>query len=253
MNRGNYKKRKNYRKNKSDKYIIVLLVLIIIGIFVFIGVKLGWFNNGVSDNNLADVSNNIKNSVEINNNNTNENVLLNNIDSNTENEQNSEDDEKSEKVYELSDKAILDILLEMNTFESAEELSNDKYLAIVYNALNKDYIDEFKSRHDDSKKTAVYTAKEINSVLYSILGVNLKENKSYGDLLKYKDGKYTLKFTNSDSSNLVAKNIENDVAAGTLYIEYDLYSKENGNEKLKGHYAIGKSNVTGFVRNKKKM
>ena len=93
-------------------------------------------------------------------------------------------------------------MIEADPFESGIELSTEKKLAIVYNALNENKINAYKNRGE---------------------------------------------------SVPVAKNIENDTAAGTMYINYDLYMSNNGKEVVVGSYAIGKSHVTSFVTCKKEM
>ena len=156
---------------------------------------------------------------------------------------------KSEiKKIEISDAEILDIFVDADLFESADELSTDDRLEIVYKALNRNKIVAYQSRVA-SQNTAEFTEGEINGIVYSLFGTPLKENKSYGDLLVYKNGKYTLTKSSSGLDGIVCNKIENDVAAGTMYINYELYVDGT----LKGSYSIGKSNVSKLITCKKEM
>ena len=143
---------------------------------------------------------------------------------------------------------IVNILIDVDPFERVEDLSSEKKLEIVYNALNENKIKAYKNRGDGQAKVE-YTEGEINGIVYSLFGSELKENKSYGTSFVYKDGKYTLVHSDRGEEIPEARNIEYDVAAGTMYINYDLYV----NGTLKGSYAIGKSNVTKYVTCKKDM
>ena len=172
-----------------------------------------------------------------------------------ENNKQEDNEEKSDKkdVKELkkitiSDEELVDILIDAKPFEDVSEISTEEMLTIVYNALNENKIKAYKDRRKDKAKVE-YTEGEVNGIVNSIFGTKLKENKSVGTSFTYKDGVYTLEHSDRGDEIPEAKNIESDVAAGTMYINYDLYV--NGN--LKGSYAIGKSNVTKYVTCKKEM
>jgi len=179
-----------------------------------------------------------------------------NIDNNMTNTTNEIENEKKEsheiKRITLSDEEIIDILIGAVPFESGVDLSTDKKLEIVYNALNAGKISEFKDRKGENNKVE-YTVEEVNGIVYSLFGVSLKENKSYGDAFVYDGEKYVLQLNNEKDNDLVAKNIEYDVAAGTAYINYDLYQKSNSGEVYKGSYAIGKNKESSFIKSKKEM
>lgn len=156
------------------------------------------------------------------------------------------------KTITLSDEEIINILIDVEPFESGADLSTDKKLAIVYNALNERKIVQYEYRRGENNKVE-YTTEEINGIVYSLFGVTLKENKSFGEVLTYDGEKYILLQKNENDNSLVAKNIEYDVAAGTAYINYDLYKKGTNGEKYEGSYAIGKNNESSFVKCKKEM
>lgn len=144
------------------------------------------------------------------------------------------DKEKPKSIFELNmsleNKALSVIVLDV--FEDGNNLSPEQYLNVVYNALISGYV-TFEGKTNNFE----YTEAEINSIVYNIFGVELAENKSINGL-KYENGTYILEPTNEDSI-LVIKNLERDVAAGTAYIEFDLY-KENSfmNHEYKGKYII---------------
>lgn len=263
--------------NSTSKTIIAVVIIcviicaIVIGI---VGVKSGWFKTS----ELPDSSDTaIKN--EIGNNSTIEKNSLNETASNTENnkknetannvvnetntnsnetptntEKNQSSSESNIKKIEISDENILNILMDTDNFIDGANLSTDEYLSIVYNALNEGYIVLDEERSNQSGKSSVtYSVDEINSIVYSIFGVKLKDNMSLGDVLVYKNGKYTMQFSDRGAVVPVAKNVQYDAAAGTQYITYELYYEENGSEDLKGTYTIGISGQTGFVRSKKSM
>ncbi|MBQ3409067.1 MAG: hypothetical protein IJH12_07700 [Clostridia bacterium] len=233
--------------NSGSNKIIFFLVIIVVGTLVFAGVKLDWF--GLNKKNADHEAVQNKSTTEtIKNTNEEEEIQLNNP------------DEDSEVLYsgvkkmDISDEAILNILIDTEPFDNGAELTTEQYLAIVYNALNEDYvvIDTNRRAHAGNG-TATFSVDEINNIVYTLFGVVLRENADYGDVMKYSDGKYIVKYSDRGTSVPVAKDIEYDTAAGTKYINYELYLSEDGNEKYVGQYAIGKSNVSGVVTSKKKM
>ncbi len=264
-NESKSKKLKNgEQKNSTNNIFIpvaivcVIICAIVIGI---VGIKSGWFKpfkssasnditiqneNGSNSAIETNITNDTVNKVDSN---TNENVT------NTAESQSSSDNNTNDtKKIEISNENILNILMDTDNFIDGANLSTEAYLSIVYNALNEGYIvlDEERS-NQSGKSTVIYSVDEINSIVYSLFGVELKENMSYGDVLIYKDGKYTMQFSDRGSVIPVAKNVEYDAAAGTRYITYELYYEENGSEDFRGTYTIGISGQTGFVRTKKSM
>lgn len=218
--------------------LIATLVVATVGIICF-------FTFFEGDNGETNTLNEVTIDENINKNTVN-NIVQNNIvnEINTNN--------KRIKEISLSDDEILNILIDVEPFDGVEELSDDKKIAIVYNALNENKIKEYKSR-GNNQAYAEYEESEINGIIYSLFGVKLLENKSYGSVFIYKDGKYVLEHSDRGEELLVAQNVERDVAAGTVYINYDLYRRMNGNQVFEGRYAIGRSNTKKNVTCKKKM
>ena len=235
------------KKSIKNIIIIILMISVAFGVYYFIdkvGNKIRW---GTATENVAENAANDEIAEEASEN--KEQDTEKNVEEHVENKQTESNDIKK---IELSDEEIVDILIEADPFESGIELSTEKKLAIVYNALNENKINAYKNRGEGQAKVE-YSAGEINGIVYSLFGVALSENKSYGTSFEYKDGKYILEHSDRGESVPVAKNIESDVAAGTMYINYDLYMSNNGKEVVVGSYAIGKSHVTSFVTCKKKM
>ena len=240
-------------ENKSNvmyKVIIAILSAVIVGLIIFIGIKLEWFGskNEISQNNII---NNYSNGNFVND--MVGNIVNNSVGTNTiENNNHDNEPTSSEKIkkIEISGEELLNILLDTAPFDDGTNLSTQQYLEIVYNALNENYISEYKNRREKGKDSAEYTAEEINGIVYSLFGVTMPNNESMGSALVYKNGKYTLQFSDRGTSVPIAKNVENDVAAGSIYITYDLYYKGDGDEVLEGNFTIRKSSVTTFVKSK---
>lgn len=216
---------------KKNKTLLIVLVLVILGIGVFCIIN-------KNDNDKDEIVNNEQ--IE-----TNENM---DYDNSIEKEL----QEEGVKKITISDEEILNIFIDVEPFDNEVDLSTDEKLAIVYEALNKNKIEAYKSRKIESTKVE-YTEGEINGIVYSLFGVVLSENKSYKNVFIYENGKYTLVRSDSKDKETVAKDIERDVAAGTVYMNYKLYYKTSSGEEYKGTYAIGKSNINSFVTCKKKM
>ena len=235
------------KKSIKNIIIIILMISVAFGVYYFIdkvGNKIRW-GNATEEK----IENSVDNEITEGNVENNESNEEQDSEELVENKQIQNDDIKK---IELSDEEIVDILIDADPFDSGIELSTEKKLAIVYNALNENKINAYKNRGEGQAKVE-YSAGEINGIVYSLFGVALSENKSYGTSFEYKDGKYILEHSDRGESVPVAKNIESDVAAGTMYINYDLYMSNNGKEVVVGSYAIGKSNVTSFVTCKKEM
>ena len=235
--------------SKSVKYIMIFLCLVNVGLIAYI------VADKIADRERSNVVNTVNTMQNMGNGVGVENVVntsINNEVTNSTNNSTEKNKNKEMKKITISNEEILDILLDTEPFDDVSNLSVDRKLEIVYHALNEGKIAAYKSRNNGSASVE-YTEGEINGVIYSLFGVELEQNKSYGESLIYSDGKYTLKHSDRGSVTPVAKNIQSDVAAGTSYTEYDLYNVENGAETLVGHYLIAKSNVTSFVRKKTKM
>lgn len=232
------------RKHLKNIIIIILMCVVGFGSYFIIDKvvnKQRWANkteNVVENTASSDVTENA-----IDDNKKEENKV-------EENKSKEEDSKKNKEIkkIDISEEEIVNILIDVDPFERADDLSSEKKLEIVYNALNENKIKAYKNRGDGQAKVE-YTEGEINGIVYSLFGSELKENKSYGTSFVYKDGKYTLVHSDRGEEIPEARNIEYDVAAGTMYINYDLYV----NGTLKGSYAIGKSNVTKYVTCKKEM
>lgn len=231
---------------KNLKNIIIIIAMVVVGFGVYYLIdkaanKYRWANQteNVAENTASsDVT---ENTVEDNNVEENKN---------TDDSSNKKDNKENKELKEitLTDEEIVEILIDTDPFEEVEELSTEKELEIVYNALNDNKIKAYENRGKGQAKVE-YTEGEINGIVYSLFGTKLKENKSLGTSFVYKDGTYTLEHSDRGEEVPEAKNIEYDVAAGTMYINYDLYVKGS----LKGSYAIGKNNQTKLVRCKKEM
>ncbi len=232
------------RKHLKNIIIIILMCVVGFGSYFIIDKvvnKQRWANkteNVVENTASSDVTENA-----IYDNKKEENK----VEENKSKEEDSKTNKEIKKI-DISEEEIVNILIDVDPFERVEDLSSEKKLEIVYNALNENKIKAYKNRGDGQAKVE-YTEGEINGIVYSLFGSELKENKSYGTSFVYKDGKYTLVHSDRGEEIPEARNIEYDVAAGTMYINYDLYV----NGTLKGSNAIGKSNVTKYVTCKKDM
>lgn len=234
-------------KNNLKTLIIVLsLFFVAFGTYVIID-KVVYNKDNQNNTNVEQVNQGTENTENTINETQNE------VKDNTANVEKSSEKANNElKEITISDDEILDILIDAKAFESVSELTTDDMLLIVYNALNEGKIKAYKDRDTNAAKVT-YTEGEVNGIIYSLFGVKLDKNKSLGTSFVYKDGVYTLEHSDRGESVPVAKNVENDVAAGTMYICYDLYYNVNGKEELKGSYAIGRNNNTKLVRCKKEM
>ena len=235
---------------KNLKNIIIIIAMVVVGFGVYylidkVANKYRWENQteNVTENTVS--SKEAENAIKENNVEEKKST-----DDNSKKNDNQNDNKANKELKEivLSEEEIIAMLIDTDPFEGADELSTEKKLEIVYNALNENKINAYKNRGEGQAKVE-YTEGEINGIVYSLFGTKLKENKSLGTSFVYKDGKYILEHSDRGEEIPEAKNIEYDVGAGTLYINYDLYV----NGTLKGSYAIGKSNVTKYVTCKKEM
>ena len=205
-------------------------------------------NEGNNNDNRSDSNGDSRN--DSNRDNSNDGNGDNNNTNTTENNGNEEQIDK----LNISDENLVNILAETEDFQDGGKLQTETYIAIVYRALNEGYIVLDKSRSNESGKSIVeYSTDEVNKILYSIFGVKLSEFKSYGEVFVYNNGKYVLHFSDGGTGAFQVKNIETGVAAGTEYLTYDLYYKDELGEEYRGNYSIGINNQTHFVSSKKKM
>ncbi|MBP3707036.1 MAG: hypothetical protein J6J36_00260 [Clostridia bacterium] len=243
--------------------IITILVIAIIGLIIgIVGSKSGWFNKIENTQNNTTISENEANSgknVVSSNESKKDNNKDNNKDGNTTSgntTNNSNVNKNKPKKIDIDDEALVELLKYEEPFSNGQSLSNQRYLQIAYNAINEGYIVIDKDRSPESGKSQVkYTENEINSIIYSIFGVTLSKNEDLGSVIKYKDGIYTIEFSDRGTTTGEAKNIEGDVAAGTRFITFDLTSHdlETDNKENLGTYAIGIRGEDGFVTSYRKM
>ena len=210
-------------------------------------------SNGDSINDSNRDSSNDGNGDSINDSNRDSSNDGNGDNNNTNTTENNGNEEQIDKLN-ISDENLVNILAETEDFQDGGKLQTETYIAIVYRALNEGYIVLDKSRSNESGKSIVeYSTDEVNKILYSIFGVKLSEFKSYGEVFVYNNGKYVLHFSDGGTGAFQVKNIETGVAAGTEYLTYDLYYKDELGEEYRGNYSIGINNQTHFVSSKKKM
>ena len=212
-------------------------------------------NNEIDDSNEGNNNDNRSdsNGDSINDSNRDSSNDGNGDNNNTNTTENNGNEEQIDKLN-ISDENLVNILAETEDFQDGGKLQTETYIAIVYRALNEGYIVLDKSRSNESGKSIVeYSTDEVNKILYSIFGVKLSEFKSYGEVFVYNNGKYVLHFSDGGTGAFQVKNIETGVAAGTEYLTYDLYYKDEMGEEYRGNYSIGINNQTHFVSSKKKM
>lgn len=260
----------NKKKSTSSCAIIItILIIAILGLIIGIaGYKLGWFNKSestqkntiVAENEANSEKNSMSNSnieAEKNNNKNNneDNVAISdNTINNTDGNINV--NKKNIKKMDIDDNALVEIFKYEEPFSNGQSLDNQRYLQIVYNAINEGYIIFDEDRRPDSGKSKVkYTENEINSIIYTIFGVTLSKNENFGSVMEYKDGVYTIEFSDRGTIATEATNIESDAAAGTHFITFDVATHEldtDDKEKL-GTYAIGIRGEDGFVTSYRKL
>lgn len=265
MNNNNMNNGKN---NVIGAVIITVLVMsILMLILVIVGSNLGWFGGAKTENNTSSVAQNIDNSSKAYSNDLAENSVNtsnNTIENDTEKSSNKKNDTNENKISSsatntdkngsetikkltIDDDTIVKILINMDDFYDGQKLSNQEYLKAAYTAINDGYIKL------DNKNSREYTTGEINSIIYSIFGVKLSSYENYGTVLKYENGVYKFEYSDRGVEDYHAKNVYADAAAGTRYINYDLYVTDESGESDMGSYAIGISNQDNFVRSKRKM
>ena len=233
------------KKSIKNIIIIILMISVVFGVYYFIDKVANRYRWGTANENVVEST--VDNEITKGNGENNESNEEQDSEELVENKKTQSNDIKK---IELSDEELIDILIDVEPFDSGIELSTEKKLAIVYNALNENKINAYKNRGEGQAKVE-YSVSEINGIVYSLFGVALSENKSYGTSFEFKDGKYILEHSDRGESFPVAKNLTRDAAAGSAYISYDLYYVENGNEIKKGRYEIGISGITSFVTSKK--
>lgn len=226
---------------ETSKIILGIVIIVLLGV---IGVG-GYFlvkNDNEANKKISELENKIGDMEK--------NIVTANVTSKNENKGST----TGIKKLQLDDVTIVKILMNTEDFENGQALTDEEYLAIAYNAINEEYIVIDKDRSPSAGKSEVeYTTDEINSIIYSLFGVNLTKFEDYGTVLRYKDGVYKFAFSDKGTTNYEAKRITDDVAAGTTYVSYDYYVSDEYGTKDMGSYAIAISNITGFVREKMKI
>lgn len=262
----------NVERKGNSKGVTVVMIVIILLLVLAIGTCIGFLFTGDTlkiINNTEQIEN--KNAEIDKNNKVEENVQI--EDNKTENEKieddkaennkiendkaendkvdNNEKENVSEKLTKINitDDAMIKIVAEMKDFADGTKLSPEEYASCVYYAINERYI--------DVEEKLEYTEKEVNNIVYSIFGTELKEYKSCGTSFRYENGKYKMEWSDRGVSSLDIRNVEIDVAAGTKYITYDFYIVgpseyiKNG-EEYQGTYEIARTS-DGFIKYKKRV
>lgn len=152
------------------------------------------------------------------------------------------------KIY-LSDANLIYAVSELNDFTNGMKLSTNEYMSVAYNMINDGKI----KIENDSDEIGVLGVPEdeINSIIYTIFGIKLNEHDSVGSVLKYENGQYILEKSDRGIFPII-RNIKTDIAAGTRYIIYDMYTEDYaGKESYRGRYQLAVSNADGYVISKK--
>ena len=152
------------------------------------------------------------------------------------------------KIY-LSDANLIYAVSELNDFTNGMKLSTNEYMSVAYNMINDGKI---KIENDSDEIGVLGVPKdEINSIIYTIFGIKLNEHDSVGSVLKYENGQYILEKSDRGIFPII-RNIKTDIAAGTRYIIYDMYTEDYaGKESYRGRYQLAVSNADGYVISKK--
>lgn len=196
---------------KKIIFIIVILVILIIGFFEIKSKKI---------------------------NNENNNEVEQQIENNGENFDLEVPDTVDE--FEITQENQIYSSIILNEFEDGKNLTTEQYLTVVCNALANGYVTIANNESN------IYTDTQINSIVYNIFGVELKENKSVNGL-DYENGVYKLK-KQPDDYIYEMKNLQYDAATGIAYLEFELYKeKASGEEEDIGRYStkIMQNTVTG--------
>lgn len=224
------------RKKKKSNNIILIIAFFIFVIIIFY--LINNYNNKENKSQNNNIDNDAKTSQideEIhvktenvnseNNNEKKENIEENKIEKNLDNKQkqaktqineNLHEDKKTPEgvnYIELTNEEKIGNCMILGEFENGKNLSPEQYLKVVNNVLNNVY-------NDQNKK--IYSAEEINDIVYFIFNTKLESNKSI-DGLVFENGKYIFEKSNSEKNEL--KNVQIDVAAGTKYIEFEVNNK----------------------------
>ena len=136
------------------------------------------------------------------------NIIVNNTENKTANimiENAVPDEEKPEEIttFNMTEENKLKSVLILNEFNNGKNLSTEQ------------------------------SKEEINNIIYTIFGVTLQDDKSINGLEQDEDGNYVFKKNPelSLNENLKIEELEDDVAAGTVYSNFKLYSINDKNEK----------------------
>ena len=150
------------------------------------------------------------------------------------------DQEKPRKIntIEISTENQIYAIATLGSFENGKELTVNQYLEVVYNGICNGYIKigEVKEKNEISEE-------QVNNIVYSIFGIELNENKSI-EGMEYRDGVYKIYPQRLDYIYMI-ENISRDSAAGSSYIEFDLYKElASGQEQYMGRYTLVTVNNT---------
>ena len=246
----------NVDRKGNNKGVTVVMIVLILLLVLAIGICIGFLFTGDTlkiINNTEQIENikAEKNDESDKNDKVEENDKTQNDKIENDKSDNNEKENVSEKLTKINitDDAMIKIVAEMEDFTDGTKLSPEQYASYVYFAINERYI--------DVEEKLEYTEKEVDNIVYSIFGAELKEYKSCGTSFKYENGKYKMEWSDRGLSSLDIRNVEIDVAAGTKYITYDYYIVgpseyiKNG-EEYHGTYEIARTS-DGFVKYKKRV
>lgn len=227
------------KKSSKKVLTIVFFVMFIIAVYILINNKIVMKKSDGTSNNVSQDANNAPNYDQINNdgaNNVTDNKTIKddstNYNSIKQKSNNNEDKTTPKDInyMKISNENKICSSYILGKFENGKELSTEQYLKVAYNALNNGYILSNKTN---------YSEEEINNIVYSIFNVKLNEHKSI-EGLTYTKGIYTLKKV--ESKKIELNNVQNDVAAGNTYVEFDIngmsYTAKLGTNTLTGETYI---------------
>lgn len=183
------------------KKLNIILIIILIIILVVGGYTIVRLNNEIDEHKESNYQN--KSSTKTNVNKTNQ-ILEGKLEG------------TNIKEFSIDNlEGILSALEGIPDFEDGKMLNVEEYLLVAYTVLNNGYI-EYDTK--DNK----FTESEMNSIVYKIFDVQLKEHKSVQGLI-YKNGEYEFLGSTGDAVPVV-KNIKIVSSnENTKTVEYDLY------------------------------
>ena len=199
-------------KKNSIKSIVLLILIILVAVGV--GYKLAKNEN-----------------QSIHNNGSNETIIEKIQDETSKNE----GDEVKPKDIQNIDISIENQIYSvavLEDFSDGNNLSTEQYLKVVHESIANGYINlpNVIEKKEISEEL-------VNSIVYKIFGVELKENKSI-DGMEYKDGVYKIETKRSGFIFLI-QDKTTDSAAGTAYTKFKLFKEfASGKEDYLGEYEI---------------